>query len=95
MAKPLQVYLEHDDLARLDRWSRERGCTKSEAVRIAIRVLTRKPAADPLLELSGCIVDALPRDVSENVDRYLNETYVAESAPPYRRRSATRARIRR
>ncbi len=93
LAKPLQVYLEKDDMARLDRWSKERGCTKSEAVRVAIRALTRKPSSDPLLSLSGCIVGG-PSDLSENVDRYLNETYVAEKAPRYRR-SAARRRLRR
>ena len=40
---------------------------------------------DPLLELSGD-VEGLPPDVSENFNRYLNETYVAESSPTYRAR---------
>jgi hypothetical protein len=85
MARPLQVYLDEDDLKRLETWARERGWTKSQAIRAAVRALTRRPAEDPLLELSGDI-DGLPADLSENFDRYLNETYVAESPAPHRTR---------
>jgi hypothetical protein len=95
MTKPLQVYLDDDDLARLDAWSRERGWTKSEAVRLAIRALTHRPSADPLLAMSGFITDGLPEDVSENFDRYLNGTYVAETTPRYRRRTGPRKNLRR
>jgi hypothetical protein len=85
MARPLQVYLDDQDLQRLDAWAREHGWTKSQAVRVAIRALTRQPAEDPLLELSGDL-DGLPRDLSENFDRYVNETFVAEPSAPYRAR---------
>jgi len=95
MTRPLQVYLDEQDLQRLDAWARERGWTKSQAVRVAIRALTRQPAEDPLLELSGTL-DGLPEDLSENFDRYLNETYLAEPAAPYRaRRRRSRAPVRR
>jgi hypothetical protein len=90
MAKPLQVYLDDHDLDRLEAWARERGWTKSQAIRVAIRALTRKPADDPLLGLSGDI-DGLPADLSANFQRYLDETFVAESPALYRtnrRRSA-------
>jgi hypothetical protein len=90
MAKPLQVYLDDHDLDRLEAWARERGWTKSQAIRVAIRALTRKPADDPLLGLSGDI-DGLPADLSANFQRYLEETFVAESPALYRtnrRRSA-------
>jgi Ribbon-helix-helix protein, copG family len=90
MSRPLQVFLDEADLARLERWARDRGWTKSQTIRAAVRALTRKPADDPLLELSGDI-DGLPADVSANFQRYLHETYVAESPAPYRtsrRRSA-------
>jgi hypothetical protein len=83
MARPLQVYLDDAELDRLEAWARERGWTKSQAVRMAVRALTRKPADDPLLELSGDI-DGLPADLSANFQRYLNETFVAESPAPYR-----------
>lgn len=87
MNRPLQVYLDDDDLERLEAFARERGWTKSHAIRVALRALTRRPAGDPLLELSGDI-DGLPSDLSENFDRYLNETFIAETpAPSYRARS--------
>ena len=75
MARPLQVYLDDADLARLEAWARARGWTKSRAVRAAVRALTRPPATDPLLELSG-MIDGLPADVSEHFDRYLAETFI-------------------
>jgi len=85
MARPLQVYLDERDLEQLDAWARERGWTKSQAIRVAVRALTRRPADDPLLELSGDI-DGLPADLSANLDRYLDETFVAEPRAPYRAR---------
>ena len=94
--KPLQVYVEDDELARLEAWSRQRGMTKSQALRAAIRALTRPPEEDPLLSLSGMVHDRLPPDCSEQFDRYLQETFVAEPAASYKkRRPSTRTRTRR
>ena len=92
MTKPLQVYLDDDDLARLETFARERGWTKSQVIRTAVRALTRRVSSDPLLDLSGDI-DALPPDLSREFDRYLNETFVAEPSATYRARR--RATIRR
>jgi hypothetical protein len=95
MSRPLQVYLDDRDLERLETWSRERGWTKSQAIRVAIRALTRKSMEDPVLDLSGDI-DGLPADLTENFDRYLNETFFAESPAPYRtRRGRARKTVRR
>ena len=95
MTRPLQVYLDEEDLGRLEDWASARGWSKSQAVRAAIRALTRRPEEDPVLALSG-MIEGLPEDLSENFDRYLNETYVvAESSGPYtrtRRRARTRVR---
>jgi hypothetical protein len=85
---------EGRDLKSLEAWARERGWTKSQAIRAAVRALARRPAEDPLLELSGD-VDGLPADLSENFDRYLNETFVAESRAPYRARRRPRTAVRR
>jgi hypothetical protein len=91
MRKPLQIYLDEDDFDSLEAFASKRGWTKSQAIRAAVRALTREPAADPLLELSADI-DGLPADLSASFDRHLNETFIAEPpAPPYRaRRRRTR-----
>lgn len=83
--KPLQVYMDDAELARLETWSRARGWTKSQAVRAAVRALTSPRAEDPLLAASG-MIHGLPPDCSERFHRYLEETFVAEAASPYRRR---------
>lgn len=94
--KPLQVYVDESDLARLEAWSRARGMTKSDAIRAAVRALTLPKVEDPLLSLSGMIYDRLPADCSEQFDRYLQETFVAEAPAPYRkRRRRAPARVRR
>jgi hypothetical protein len=88
MVKPIQVYVDEDELRRLESWARERGWSKSQAVRVAIRALVRAhddPRDTPLLSLSGMVADGLPADLSENFDRYLNETYVSEGRTTYRR----------
>jgi hypothetical protein len=86
MRKPLQIYLDEDDFDRLEVFASKRGWTKSQAIRAAVRALTRQPAGDPLLELSGDI-DGLPADLSESFDRHFSETFIAEPpAPPYRAR---------
>jgi hypothetical protein len=95
MSRPLQVYLDEDDLARLQAWSHEHGWTKSQAVRVAIRALTRGATADPLLAASGSIIDDLPADCSAQFDRYLQETFVAERPARYGRRRRAGARLRR
>jgi hypothetical protein len=91
MSKPLQVYLEDEDLERLEAFARERGWSKSQAIRTAVRALTRRPADDPVLDLSGDI-DGLPPDLSREFDRYLNETFVAEPPATYRARRRTPVR---
>jgi hypothetical protein len=95
MRRPIQVYFEEREIESLERWSRRRGWTKSQAVRAAVRALTASPEQEPLLELAG-MVDGLPPDSSENFDRYLDATFVAERAPAYAKRPrVARARARR
>ncbi len=79
MNRPLQVYLDGRDLTRLTAWARARGWTKSQAIRAAVRALTRPREEDPLLASSG-MIDALPPDCSERFDRYFAETFVADPA---------------
>jgi hypothetical protein len=94
MARPLQVYLENAEMDRLDEWARARGWTKSQAIRAAVRALTRPPADDPILDLVG-IFDGLPSDLSANFDHYLNKTFVAETPTQYRARKRRSPRSRR
>lgn len=85
--KPLQVMVADDELARLERWSRGRGWTKSQTIRFAIRALTNGPG---IMSASG-MIEGLPADLSESVDAYLADAHVA--VPP---RGASRAkRLRR
>lgn len=92
MSKPLQVYLPDADHQRLGRWARGRGWTKSQAVRAAIRALTRPRNEDPLLRASG-MIDGLPEDLSSQVDAYLEETFIAQVERPSPRRPR-RTRVR-
>jgi ribbon-helix-helix CopG family protein len=96
MSRPLQVYLEDDDLDRLEAWARSRGWTKSQTIRAAVRALIRSEhVGDPLLSASG-MIDALPADLSARFDEHLDATFVAEASPGYRATTKTRrARPRR
>ena len=93
MARPLQVYIDDSELERLEAWSKQRGWTKSQAVRAALRALTRGPVRDPLLAASGMIA-GLPPDLSANIDRAIEETFVATPAAQAKK-PRTRRRIRR
>ncbi len=89
MSRPLQVYLDDDDLDRLEEWARARGWTKSQTIRAAVRALVRTDEAeDPLLAASG-MIDGLPPDLGERFDEYLGATFVAERAPQYRGKTRT------
>jgi hypothetical protein len=95
MARPIQVYLNELDLERLELWAKEHGLTKSQAVRQAIRLATKTPAQDPILDLIG-VFDGWPSDVSSRVDHYLNQADLAERKTKSSRRPArSRAAVRR
>ena len=92
MSRPVQVYLDAGDLARLETCARTRRWTKSQVVRAALRMFTRGRETDPLLGASG-MIDGLPTDGSERFDDYLQQTFVAEKPAAYgRRRTAKRVR---
>jgi len=46
MSRPLQVYLDDIDRARLEEWSRAHRWTMTQTVRTAIRALTRPRGQD-------------------------------------------------
>ncbi len=82
--RPVQIYLDEADFDRLEKWAGVRGWTKSQAVRFALRAVTRATEEDPLLSASG-MIDGLPEDASVNHDYYLTETYVADKRSRYRK----------
>ena len=90
----LSPVLVSRERGEFDAWARERGWTKSQAIRVAVRALTRKPVDDPLLGLSGDI-DGLPADLSANFHRHLDQTFVAETPAPYRARRRSGKAVRR
>jgi Arc/MetJ-type ribon-helix-helix transcriptional regulator len=90
MSKPVQVYLDDHEMERLEAWVKKRGWTKSQAVRAAVRALTRSRDEDPLLKACG-MIEGLPEDLSRRIDDYLEETFVAEKpVSTYRRRRRSR-----
>jgi hypothetical protein len=80
MPRPLQVYLDDAELERLENWSKGRGWSKSQAVRVAVRALVRSSESGGVLSLSG-MIEGLPPDLAENMDRYLSESFVANATP--------------
>ena len=85
MTKPLQIYMNEHELELLSAWAHERGWTKSHAVRVAIRALTRGRDEDPLFRTCG-MIEGLPEDLSARIDDYLEESFVAEKAASTHRR---------
>jgi hypothetical protein len=93
MPRPLQVYVDEGELERLEAWSRERGWTKSQAIRAALRALTGGASRDPLLGASG-MIQGLPPDLSESFDLALQETFVVAPKKSSRARRP-KGRVRR
>lgn len=73
--------------------AKKRGWTKSQAVRVALRALTRAEERDPLLAASG-MIQGLPSDLSANIDRALEESFVAIPSAQTQKGQASR-RLRR
>jgi Ribbon-helix-helix protein, copG family len=69
--KKTSIYLEPELDRALARLAAARGITKAEAIR---RALTEAAADAPRPRITAIGVVEGPRDVSENVDRYLEET---------------------
>jgi hypothetical protein len=94
MTHPLQIYIDAGELRQLEAWTRRRGWTKSQAVRVAIRALTRERGRDPLLDASG-MIEGLPSDLSTDFDKHLEETFVVRKTTAPRRAKQARPRVRR
>ena len=93
MSKPLQVYIDDEELRLLDAWADRRNWTKSQAIRAAVRALVRSEEDDPLLAASG-MIDGLPEDCSEQFDRHLMETFVVEKQTESRKENKKISRRR-
>ena len=77
--EPLQVYLDRDDRAMLDRLAKEAGLPRAEVLRRGIRSFAREqaPATSPMLEfLRSLRGDDWPEDIAERHDDYLAEAYL-------------------
>lgn len=89
--RPIQLYLDPEDRARLERLAGEMGLSMAETLRLALRRLAAEQAGeeDPLMKLMGSIDNPdLPRDLSTRHDEYFVEGYpprrVAEEPPEHR-----------
>ena len=89
--EPIQVYLDQDERAILDRVAHQAGVSRAEVLRRGLRSYAAEQSAgkSPMLEFMDWMeqqnFDA-PSDVSERHDDYLAEIYEAEATrkPPPR-----------
>lgn len=77
--EPLQVHLDRDDRALLDRLAKESGLSRAEVLRRGLRSFAaeraggRSPLFDHLMSIAG---DDWPADMAERHDEYLAEAYL-------------------
>ncbi|MGH7646342.1 MAG: ribbon-helix-helix protein, CopG family [Gemmatimonadales bacterium] len=77
--EPLQVYLERDDRALLDRLAKETGLSRAEILRRGLKdfAAEHRPVKSPMLDFIESLRDAdLPPDMAERHDDYLAEAYL-------------------
>ncbi len=77
--EPLQVYLDRDDRALLDRLAKETGLSRAEILRRGLRTFGAQEAQvpSPMLEfLESMKGTDLPPDIAERHDDYLAEAYL-------------------
>jgi hypothetical protein len=81
--EPIQVYLNVDERALLDRVAAETGLSRAEILRRGLRQFAAEQAGgrSPMLEFMESLGDLdLPPDLSERHDDYLAEIYEAEAS---------------
>lgn len=81
--EPIQVYLDADERALLDRVAAESGLSRAEVLRRGLRsyAADRPGARSPMLEFieyMKALDPNLPADLSERHDDYLAEAYEDE-----------------
>ena len=77
---PVQVYLDDEDRARLDRLAEQLGLSMAETLRLALRRLAAEAWGedDPLLRLAGTLESPeVPHDLSTRHDDYAVSGYGA------------------
>jgi hypothetical protein len=90
-AVPLQVYLDAEEQARLERLAGQLGTTKSETVRRGLKALEQAvtdPKAHPALRIIGLVRAERPSgagDAAREHDRVLADLEEASWAPPRRK----------
>ena len=94
---PVQVYLDRQGRARLDRLATRMATSKSEVLRRGLLALEREvtaPGAHPALRLIGAATGELTGrayDVAREHDRYLAALHEPEP-PPYKTKGKKRPR---
>lgn len=81
--EPIQVYLDADERALLDRVAAETGLSRAEILRRGLRQFAAEQSTgkSPMLEFIESLQDLdLPPDLSERHDDYLAEIYEAEAS---------------
>lgn len=76
--RPIQLYLDPEDRARLERLAGELGLSMAETLRLGLRRLAadRLDEDDPLLRLAGSLDNPdLPTDLSTRHDEYFVTGY--------------------
>jgi hypothetical protein len=77
--EPIQVYLDVDERALLDRVAAETGLSRAEILRRGLRQFAAEQSAgkSPMLEFMESLRDVdFPPDLSERHDDYLAEAYL-------------------
>lgn len=82
---PVQVYLDDEDRARLERLAERLGLSMAETLRLALRRLAAEALGedDPLLRLGGSLESAdVPSDLSTRHDDYAVSGYAVPTPAP-------------
>lgn len=76
--EPLQVYLDPDERALLDRLARQTGLSRAEILRRGLKSFAIEHGGkSPMLEFMDSLKDAeFPPDMGERHDDYLAEEYL-------------------
>ncbi|MGH7671601.1 MAG: CopG family transcriptional regulator [Gemmatimonadales bacterium] len=74
--EPLQVYLDPDERALLDRLARDTGLSRAEILRRGLKSFAADRGVSPMLEFMDSLKDAdFPPDMGARHDDYLDAAY--------------------